>query len=136
MKIISPRKTEVTIKRPNGTVETIIHPKIDYFTDDIFAQMRKAMADAGKGDVLSYRNIDAVVEMEDADYKTRCTRCNTNLDSRTAYGQTEWSRFGNNKVQVIAHYCKACHTLLNAMDQLDERAGHVPSYEPTHKEDY
>lgn len=136
MKTIAPRKAEVTIRRPDGTVETIVHPKIDFFTDGIFSQMRKAMKDAGRGEVLSYRNIDAVVEMEEADYKTGCTRCGTKIDTRTTYGQKEWTRFGHNKVQVIAHYCESCRTLLTAMEELQERAAHIPSYEPTHKEDY
>ena len=30
MKTITPRKTEVTVKRPDGKIETIIHPKVDF----------------------------------------------------------------------------------------------------------
>jgi len=141
VKTIAPRKAEVTIRRPDGTVETIVHPKIDFFTDGILSQMRKAMKDAGRGEVLSYRNIDAVVEMEEADYKTKCTRCKTALDSRTAYGQKEWMRMGGSKIQVIAHYCEPCRSFLSScgageITDLEHRAGYVPSYEPTHKEDY
>ena len=55
MKTITTRKTEVTVKRPDGTVETITHPKVDYFTPAIFSQMQKAMADAGRGEVISYQ---------------------------------------------------------------------------------
>jgi len=32
MKTITPRKTEVTVKRPDGKIETIIHPKVDFMT--------------------------------------------------------------------------------------------------------
>lgn len=141
MKIITPRKTEVTVRRPDGTVETIVHPKIDFMTDGIFNQMKKAMKDGGRGEVLAYKNIDSIVEMEESDYKTSCTRCGCALDIRTAYKQKEWTRFGGNKVQVDAYYCESCHNLLSTIGQgeitdLEHRAGYVPSFEPTHKEDY
>lgn len=109
MKIIDARKTEITVKRPGGEIETMIHPKIDYFTPGIFSQMKKAMRDAGRGEVISYRNIDAVVEMEDEDYQGHCERCGTKIDSRQAKSQKEWMRHGGKKVQVIAYYCDGCH---------------------------
>ena len=141
MKTIEKRKAEVTIRRPDGKIETLIHSKIDYFNDQILEQMRKAMKAAGRGEVLSYQNVDAVVEMEESDYQTSCTRCGKSLDTRTAKHQKEWARFSGSKVQVDAHYCDDCFSLLRSIGagertELEERAGYVPSYEPTHKEDF
>ena len=138
MKTIAPRKCEVTIERPDGTVETMIHPKVDYMNDKMFAAANKAMAAAGRGKFVIYRNIEAVVELEEADYQGHCERCGTKVDSRTAYSQLEWSRFGGKKVQVKAHYCESCRKVLQSVGMgevsaMKERAAEVPSYEPTHK---
>jgi len=140
MKIIESRKAEVTIKRPDGKIETMKHPKIDFFNDILFGQMRKAMKDAGRGEVLSYRNIDAVIEMEESDYQQKCERCGEKIDTRKAYSQKEWSRFGSQKVRVTAYYCGSCRSLLTSIGageitDMEHRAGYVPSYEPTTKED-
>ena len=141
MKIIESRKAEITIKRPDGRTETMVHPKIDYFTDGILSQMRKAMKDAGRGEVISYRNIDAVVEMEESDYQTKCTRCKTPLDMRASKHQKEWHRFGGSKMRVDVHYCDSCWFFLGSIgageiSDLEHRAANVPSYEPAHKEDF
>lgn len=140
MKTISPRKVEIEVKRTNGEVETIIHPKIDYMTDGIFAQMNKAMKDANRGFCLSYKNIDAVVEMEESDYKGRCERCGDSLDTRKAYKQKEWSFLGGKRVQVTACYCDSCRKLLTTIGAgevtpMEERASEKPSYEPAYKEE-
>jgi len=140
MKIVSQRKAEVTIRRPDGTVETVVHPKIDWFNDLIFSQMKKAMNIAGRGEVLSYRNIEAVIKMEEGDYQKKCERCGTKIDTRKSYSQKEWTRFGGSKVQVTVHYCDLCHNLLSSIGageitDMEHRAGYVPSYEPTTKED-
>jgi hypothetical protein len=111
MKIIENRKCEVTIQRPDGSVETIIHPKIDYMTDNILAQMRAAMSNAGRGQILSYRNIDAIVDMEERDYHVSCERCGRMIDTRTAYSQIE--RY--NGARVIAHYCDDCRQILTTV---------------------
>ncbi len=141
MKIIESRKAEVTIKRPDGKIETLIHPKIDFFNDALLAQMRKAMNDAGRGEVLSYRNIEAVVEMEESDYQQKCHRCGDQIDTRKAYSQKEWTRFSGSKVRAITYYCDSCSNILTQIGagertEMEERAGYVPSYEPTTKEDY
>lgn len=138
MKTISPRKCEVTIKRPDGKIEIVIHPKIDYMTDGILKKANKAMAAAGKGQFVSYRNIDAVVEMEESDYQGRCERCGDKLDTRKAYSQLEWTRFGGKKVQVKSCYCDGCRRVLQQVGigeqtAMEERAADVPSYEPTNK---
>jgi hypothetical protein len=45
----------VTVKRPNGAIETVktLHYMIN---DSLFAKMKKATKDAGRGDLLSYEN--------------------------------------------------------------------------------
>jgi hypothetical protein len=51
-------KSEITIRRPNGTIETVT-TKFDYITDAFFAQIKKANLQAGTGECLSYKNIPA-----------------------------------------------------------------------------
>lgn len=53
---------ELTIRRPDGTIETVkLHPaKFPVMTDALFARMKKANLDAGRGECLSYRNVPAV----------------------------------------------------------------------------
>jgi hypothetical protein len=99
MKTISEARCEVTVKRPNGQIETIVHPKIDRMNDALYGQMKAAMKTANKGECVSYKNIDAVVEMEDADYAGHCKRCSTKIDTRN----------GN--------YCHDCGQLINAMTE-------------------
>ena len=140
MKIIEKQKAEVTIRRPDGTVETVVHPKIDYFTPELFRQMKKAMAEAGRGEVLSYRNIDAVVMVEDSDYQVRCERCGRQIDSRTAYRQQETDYLGASKIKVTAYYCEHCRQLLNNIGAgeytaLEERASADQDNTPYYKED-
>lgn len=140
MKTIAARKAEVTVKRPDGKIETITHPKVDYFTPAIFNQMKKAMAGAQRGEVISYRNIDAVVEMEESDYQGRCERCGTAIDTRKAYHQQERMSFGGGTVKVAAYYCDHCRQLLTEIGWgeytlMQERASERPDNTPTYKED-
>lgn len=115
--LISPSTREggahcmVTIRRPNGIVETVRHPHIVHMTDALLAKMRDAMAAAGKGEVLSYVNHKS--EPTEADYQTECARCRTALDSRTAYKQHGWAHIGGSKVKVVDHYCDNCRGLLS-----------------------
>lgn len=51
---------EVTVRRPNGKTETIIHPKVDVMTSALWAQMAAQMSKAGRGECLSYRNVETV----------------------------------------------------------------------------
>jgi len=51
-------KLEVTVKRPNGEIEVVIHPTLTRLTDTMFEQCKKATKDAGKGDLLSYKTIE------------------------------------------------------------------------------
>lgn len=50
------RQCEVTVRRVDGTVETLVHPTIPVMTDTLWSQMSKAMVDAGRGECLSYTN--------------------------------------------------------------------------------
>lgn len=138
MKTIEPRKLEITIQRPTGEVETMIHPKIDYMTAGLLAQTNKAMAAANRGQVIKYRYIGAVVETEESDYQGRCERCSASLDTRKAYSQKEWSYLGGKRVQVTACYCNSCKQVLTTVGAgevtpMGERATEKPSYEPAYK---
>jgi len=140
MKIIEAQKSEITVQRPDGSIETMIHPKIDYFTDGLLRQANEAMAKAGRGEILSYRNIDAVVEMEDSDYQGRCDRCGATIDTRTAYMQQERGHYAGKTVTVAAYYCDSCHTLLTAIGKgehtaLEDRAADNPDNTPYTKQD-
>ena len=140
MKTISPRKCEITVKRPDGTIETMIHPKVDYMNDAMLKAANKAMTAAGRGQIVSYRNIDAVFEMEESDYQGRCERCGERIDTRKAYKQLEWSRFGGKKVRVEACYCEGCRRTLSAVGMgeksaMEERAANAEGYEPETKQD-
>lgn len=140
MKTIEARKVEVTVKRPDGKIETIIHPKVDYMTPALWSQMTKAMRDANRGECVSYRNIDAVVEMEESDYQGRCERCGTAIDTRKAYHQQERMAWGGNTIKVAAYYCDHCRQLLTMIGKgertpMQERATERPDNTPTYKED-
>ena len=140
MRTISPRHTEITVKRPDGLVETLTHPKIDYMTPAIWDQMRKAMTSANKGECLSYRNIDAVVEMEESVYQGHCERCGAALDTRKAYHQQERMAWGGSTIKVSAYYCDHCRQLLTMIGKgehtpMQERATDRPDNTPTYKED-
>ena len=139
MKTITEARTEITIKRPNGEIE-IVTPKFTELNDNLFSQIKKATADAGRGECLSYKNIAAIIEPEESDYQRRCERCGVQIDTRTAYHQMEWTRFGGKRIQVNAYYCNDCKQLLTSIGQgeytdMQARANEKPSYEPYTKED-
>lgn len=48
---------ELDIRRPNGMVETIVHPQWKQINDRDFAKIVAATKAAGRGDVLAYRNV-------------------------------------------------------------------------------
>lgn len=52
---------EVTIRRPNGDIETVVLPpeKFPALNEVLFEKMRKANRAAGRGEVLSYLNVHA-----------------------------------------------------------------------------
>jgi hypothetical protein len=57
---------ELTIRRPNGEIEVVaLHPaKFPVMTDTLFARMKKANLDAGRGECLSYRNVAVAPKTE------------------------------------------------------------------------
>ena len=61
------KKVEVTVQRPSGEVETVIHPHITYMTpklwDEVVANTRKA----GRGEPIRYQNITETPEPSAAD---------------------------------------------------------------------
>jgi len=136
---MSEQKVEITVRRPDGSVE-IVNPKQDYLTDGLFAAMRDATRKAGRGELISYRNVAAVVEMEESDYVGRCERCGAKIDTRKAYRQREHGRLGGSVVPVIAYYCDDCRNVLHAVGAgeytaMQERAAEMPDMTPATKED-
>ena len=108
MKILEKEKCLVTVRRQDGTIEEVVHPKISYMTVSAWEAFRKAMKTNGC-EAISYRNVDAVVELEEADYLTYCARCGKKLDTRTAYSQKE-GRF-------LSYYCDKCVALLSSIER-------------------
>lgn len=47
----------VTIRSPNGNVETIKHPNVLTMTPKLWSDMGRAMKAAGRGECVSYENI-------------------------------------------------------------------------------
>lgn len=56
----SAARCEITIRRPNGDIEVVVHPKITAMDAATWARMCKINRDAGRGECLSYRNVPAV----------------------------------------------------------------------------
>lgn len=74
-----PDYCEVTVKRLNGTVETIRVPGRAELNDNAFAVMKKATKAAGRGDLLTYKNTTRQI----ADYvMTAADKANQAYDNR------------------------------------------------------
>lgn len=60
---------ELTIRRPGGDVEIVKSSQVKSMSPALLARMNRDMAKAGRGQVLSYKNITktAYVTMTDAD---------------------------------------------------------------------
>ena len=52
-------RCEITIRRPNGVVETIVHPKITAMDAATWARMCKINRETGRGECIGYRNVAA-----------------------------------------------------------------------------
>ena len=52
---------EVTVRRPDGAIETIVHPRVQIMTSDLWSKMQAAMTAGGRGECLSYRNVTVVI---------------------------------------------------------------------------
>lgn len=53
---ITTRYCIVTVRRPNGEIETLRHPAVTTMTASSWKQMIAAMRQAGRGECLSYEN--------------------------------------------------------------------------------
>ena len=75
----APDYCEVTVKRPNGTLEIIKVPGRAELCDAAFAIMKKATKAAGRGDLVSYKNVTRQI----ADYvMTAADKTNQAYDNR------------------------------------------------------
>lgn len=146
MKKIKDQQITITIERPEGHIETVdVSEKIKVGNEEVFKtvyypRIQKDTKAAGRGNVISYTFSAAEYEKEERDYVCGCERCRTKIDTRTAYSQLEWARFGGEKKQVIAYYCNDCKTLLSTIGmgektELEHKAAHVPSQEMINKEE-
>ena len=66
------RQVLITVRRPNGDVETVdLYPRLQGMTDHVFETIKRDTKAGGRGDVLSYEVIDTdtrtVAEREYAD---------------------------------------------------------------------
>ncbi len=61
-----PSHYELTIRRPNGVIETVPGPAAAGRSIDerMFARIKQATADGGKGEVLSYANMTKEIERD------------------------------------------------------------------------
>lgn len=103
------KKATVTVKRPNGDIETVAtkHARI---TPRLFALMDEATRKAGRGELLGFTNPTIIALPLDI----KCGECGASVDD-TAYSQTETGYFAGSKVPVTAHYCADCERLLRAI---------------------
>lgn len=70
-----PSHLEIDVRRPNGDVETIRHPTMRSLTKQQFAAMQQQTRAAGRGEVLSYRNVTKTVPaIEPDEYELHETR--------------------------------------------------------------
>lgn len=56
--VMIPDYAEIDVKRPNGVVETVRYAAGNKINPALFATMKKATMSAGKGEVLTYRNVE------------------------------------------------------------------------------
>jgi len=140
---ITDSKIELTVRRPEGNIETVdVSAKFrGCWNKQLFAQIQAATAKAGKGEVLSYTETEAVWEKEEKDYFEHCERCGQMVDTRVAYHQMERGWFGGREVKVKAYYCKDCYQVLSAVGAgertaLEDRATEAPDNTPETKSDF
>lgn len=103
--------------------------------DQILALANKAMAEAGRGKIISYRNIPENLP------ETVCEYCKRSINRAGAYHQEEWAAWGGRRVRVTAYYCDKCRGRLESIGQgeitdLEHRAAERPGAEPHTKQDF
>lgn len=67
-------KIEITVKRPNGNIETTITEKFGSFNQAIWEKMITATKNAGRGECLSYREIKKERTFDPSE-KIQCSCC-------------------------------------------------------------
>ena len=50
-----PTKLTLTVRRPNGDLEKVVHPKLKSITEAQFKQIQRDTAKAGRGNVINYK---------------------------------------------------------------------------------
>ena len=60
------QQVELTVVRPNGKTEVIIHPTLKFITSVQFKQIQEGTKAANRGDISSYRNLRDGVEIKPA----------------------------------------------------------------------
>lgn len=129
---------DVTVRRPDGLVETVRHPHIRHMTEPVWRQVVVDTEAAGRGTPLSYRNV--TLPPREPDPQVQCDRCHATIARATAYHQQEWAAWGAGQVRVTAYYCAACHSLLTQIGAgdvtaMDDRAAGRPDNTPYTKQD-
>lgn len=64
-------RCEITVKRPNGTVEIVVLPNDGRIGAVKFQAMKAATLAAGRGELMSYNNIAPEYQMTEADKAAR-----------------------------------------------------------------
>lgn len=97
-------RCEITIRRPNGKVEVVVHPTIPRLNDVLFAKIKQANRSAGKGECISYRNV-CIADMPTS---VTCDRCGDTIAAAAGHDCfVTW----DNGTKVRYTYCDKCHQL-------------------------
>lgn len=111
MKKVSEARLTLTVRRPDGSIETTERPdilaKYPRYTEALHKAMVAGYKKSGKGLLIGYNFTEAVFQAEEADHFTCCARCGETVDTRTAVNQKEHG--------VVNHYCAACANVLRAV---------------------
>ena len=67
----------ITIRRPNGEIETVETPKFARINNTLFARIQEATRNAGRGEVLSYDNPRPRFQSRTPHVSDICPRCGT-----------------------------------------------------------
>lgn len=107
MRTITEKHCMVTVRRTDGSIEVMKHPILQSMTEQQRIEINVAMAQAGRGEIISFENLCQTVVAPVAEYAVCCEQCKRPVDPETAYARVE--RMGSRK--VMAYYCDACKML-------------------------
>lgn len=97
-------RCEITIRRPNGKVEVVVHPTIPRLNDVLFAKIKQANRSAGKGECISYHNV-CIADMPTT---VACDRCGATMAAGDGHEFfVDWKGVKN----VKHTYCEKCYQL-------------------------